>query len=97
VETLHGGKRTSGSQDQGEKSYQAKSKAPLASRQCHAWVLRKGGKKQAKMQLSLRPDIVRRRDGPDPRDPTRTTQVGSRRKMPALTNALLPLRSTFIT
>ncbi len=73
METLHSGKRTSGDQCQGEKNYQAESKAPVGSRQCHIGIVGLLGSHHEKVRQSVWANIVSRRGAPDPPESTGPT------------------------
>lgn len=79
--TLDRGKRTSGRQCQGEKNYQAKSKAPVALRRRHVGVYGLLRSQHEKVQPSLWPDVISGRDAPDLPAAMRATHVESKRKM----------------
>ena len=81
MERLNSVKRTSDSQRYRLENDQAKSKAVAGSRRYHAAVNGRDGRRQAKMRLSLRPDIVSGRCESDPPEATGTTRVLLRRKM----------------
>jgi hypothetical protein len=79
--TLDRGKRTSGRQCQGEKDYQAKSKAPAAFRRRHVGVYGLLRFQHEKVQPSVWPDVISGRDAPDLPAAMRATHVESKRKM----------------